>query len=68
MQLAITGAKFCYLVIWNAKKKDFWTVESAKAKTFFYKILFPEILDKYFNLPDSKKKWLLMRGETGKLI
>jgi len=57
MQMAITNKKYCYLVGWCKKdfafarvpfNESFWKDNSEVAKTFFYDVILPECLAKYY--------------------
>lgn len=58
MQLALTDLDICNFIIWNkgelliikiTRDHDFWLENSEKARSFFYNIIMPELLGKYFS-------------------
>ncbi|KAJ8977263.1 hypothetical protein NQ317_003964 [Molorchus minor] len=73
MQLGITKLAYCDFVVWNKNKfikqriflnEFFWEAESKKATTFFYNVILPELLGKYFTRSSEASEWHPVQ-ETG---
>lgn len=66
MQLGITRLGYCDFVVWNKNKfimeqiylnETFWETESKTASMFFYNVIVPELLGKFYTRGSETEHW-----------